>query len=239
MGGTTGPATLAGTLVVQHAEVLASLVLAQAAGEGSPFIYGAVSTMSDLRTGAANFGTPEFAYLAEATAMLAKRCGLPVRAGAALTDAHVPDEQAALESALGLSAGVRAGADFVFQAAGILSSFNVFSLEKFVMDEELIAGLRAIAEPAVVDAETLAEEVIDAAGPAGDYLGQAHTRRHARDLARPTMLVREAYEKWIAEGGADLRAAATRRVAGLLAAHEPPDDLDAVTRRQLDDYCLA
>jgi hypothetical protein len=29
------------------------------------------------------------------------------------------------------------------------------------------------------------------------------------------------------------------RVQELLAAHEPPDDLDAVTRRQLDDYCLS
>ncbi len=239
MGGTTGPATLAGTLVVQHAEVLSSLVLAQAAGEGSPFIYGGVSTMSDLRTGAADFGTPEFAYLAEATALLAHRCGLPVRAGAAVTDGHVPDGQATLESALGLSAGVRAGADFVFQSAGILSSFNVFSLEKFIMDEELITKLRTVAEPAATDEDALAEDVIDRAGPAGDYLGRAHTRRHARDRARPTVLVREAFEKWQAEGGVDLRAAAAREVARRLDEHEPPDDLDPIVRRQLDAYCLA
>jgi trimethylamine--corrinoid protein Co-methyltransferase len=237
MGGTTGPATLAGALVVQHAEVLASLVLAQAAGEGSPFIYGGVSTMSDLRTGAANFGTPEFAHLAEATALLAHHCGLPVRAGAAVTDAHVPDGQAALESARGLSAG--AGSDFAFQSAGILSSFNAFSLEKFIMDEELVAGLRAVAEPAATDEDALAEDVIDSVGPAGDYLSQAHTRRHARDLARPTILVREAYEKWQSDGGVDLRAALAREVARRLDEHEPPDDLDPLVRRQLDDYCLA
>ena len=56
MGGTTGPATLAGVLAVQHAEVLAALVLAQAAREGSPFVYGGVSAMASLRTGAALFG---------------------------------------------------------------------------------------------------------------------------------------------------------------------------------------
>jgi len=238
MGGTTGPATFAGTLVVQHAEVLASLVLAQAAGEGSPFIYGGVSTMSDLRTGAASFGTPEFAHLAEATALLANHCGLPVRAGAAVTDAHVPDGQAALESTLGLSAGARAGADFVLQSAGILSSFNAFSLEKFIMDEELVTGLCAVAEPAATDEDALAEDVIGSVGPAGDYLSQAHTRRHARDLARPTTLVREAYEKWRADGGVDFRAALAREVARRLDEHEPPDDLDPLVRRQLDDYCL-
>ena len=107
---------------------------------------------------------------------LAHRCGLPVRAGAAVTDAHVLDAQAALESALGLSASVAAGADFLFQAAGILSSFNVFSFEKLVADDELISALRAINEPASVSSEALAEDVIDAVGPAGGYLSPgAHT----------------------------------------------------------------
>ena len=82
MGGTTGPATTAGTLVVQHAEVLAALVVAQGGREGSPFVYGGLSTMSDLRTGTALFGTAEFAGMAEATVGLARLCGLPVRAGA-------------------------------------------------------------------------------------------------------------------------------------------------------------
>ena len=45
-------------------------------------------------------GTAAFADMAEATALLAHQCGLPVRAGAAVTDAHVPDSQAALESAV-------------------------------------------------------------------------------------------------------------------------------------------
>jgi trimethylamine--corrinoid protein Co-methyltransferase len=239
MGGTTGPATPAGTLVVQHAEVLATLVLGQAAAEGSPFMYGGLSTLADLRTGAATFGTPAFADMAEASVRLAQLCGLPVRAGAAVTDAHVPDAQAAQESALGLAAGMGAGADFIMQGAGVLSSFNIMSLEKLVMDDELITMLRAAAAPAATDAEALAEDIVAAVGPAGSYLGQAHTRRHARDHLRPTILVREALERWQATGGEDLRAAASAEVARRLDAYEPPDDLDATVRRQLDAYCLA
>jgi trimethylamine--corrinoid protein Co-methyltransferase len=238
MGGTTGPATLAGTLVVQHAEVLAALVLAQAAGEGSPFVYGGVSAMSNMRTGAVHFGTPEFALLADATARLAHHAGLPVRAGAAATDAHVPDAQASLESGFGLAAGVDAGADFMLQAAGALSSFNVLSLEKLVIDDEALAAVRALQAPVAADADALADEVIGAVGPAGDYLGQAHTRRHVRDLDRPTFFTREAGEAWRAGGDADVRAAAAREVARRLDAYEPPDDLDALVRRQLDEYCL-
>ena len=81
MGGTTGPATIAGVLAVQHAEVLATVVLGQAAREGSPFVYGGLPVMASLRTGAAQFGAPEFSRLAVATAQLAHLCGLPVRAG--------------------------------------------------------------------------------------------------------------------------------------------------------------
>ena len=40
MGGTTGPATLAGILALQHAEALAGITLSQAANEGAPLIYG-------------------------------------------------------------------------------------------------------------------------------------------------------------------------------------------------------
>jgi trimethylamine--corrinoid protein Co-methyltransferase len=238
MGGTTGPATPAGVLVVQHAEVLASLVLAQAADESSPFIYGGLSTMASLRSGAAYFGTPEFARLAVASVQLAHHCGLPVRAGAAVTDAHVPDAQAAVESARGVAGAVRAGSDFVFQAAGILSSFNTLSLEKFVLDDEMLAMQRALAERLPAEEDDLAEGVIAAVGPGGSYLPAGHTRAHARDLDRPTFLARDALEKWTASGGVDARRAAAGEVVRRLEAFTPPDDLDALVRRQLDERFL-
>ena len=239
MGGTSGPATLGGVLVVQHAEVLASLVLAQAAREGSPFVYGGISAMASLRTAAALFGTPEFARLAGATAGLARRCGLPVRAGAAATDAHAVDAQAMAESAAGLSAAALAGGHFLFQAAGMLSSLNALSLEKYVIDAELIEALRATLAAVPVGEDELAEGVIAAVGPGAGYLGQAHTRRHARDFERAALYAPEPFERWRAAGGEDAVGVAARRVPELLAAHEPPDDLDAVTRRQLDTYCQA
>jgi len=239
MGGTTGPATLAGVLTVQHAEVLAALVLAQAAREGSPFVYGGVSAMASLRTGAALFGTPEFARLARATAGLARHCGLPVRAGGAVTDAHVVDARALSESAVGLAAAAFSGSHFLFQAVGMLSSFNALSLEKYVLDADTVAGLRAALQDVPASDDERAEEAIDAVGPGGGYLGQAHTRRHARDFERVGPRAIEPFERWAAAGGEDAASATTRRVAELLSAHEPPDDLDALTRRQLDRYCLS
>jgi trimethylamine--corrinoid protein Co-methyltransferase len=239
LGGVTGPATPSGTLVLQHAEVLAALVLAQTACPGSPFVYGALSTMADMRTGAAHFGTPEFAFMAEISVRLARYCGLPVRAGAAVTDSHAPDGQAMLESALGLSAAARAGSDLLFQAAGVLSSFAVFSLEKFVWDSATIVALRREMEPLVVDDETLACGVIDHVGPSGSFLTSPHSRRRGRDRRPAGFPPRPTYGRWFAEGAEDSSTTAARHAAMLIDAHEAPDDLDKVVRRQLDRYCLA
>jgi trimethylamine--corrinoid protein Co-methyltransferase len=238
MGGTTGPMTLAGILTLQHAEALAGLVLVQAAHEGCPFLYGGTSSISSMKTGALLMGVPEFWLLTEATAQMAHWCGLPLRAGGALTDAHVPDAQAGIESALSLETSVRAGVDFILQAAGILSSFNCFSAEQFVIDDELLGALDASRRPVATTPDQLAIEVSEAAGPGGNFLLAAHTKTHARDFERSSFFVREPGEGWSALGRRDLRAAAAERVAVALAGYEAPDDLDPVVRRQLDEYCL-
>jgi trimethylamine---corrinoid protein Co-methyltransferase len=239
MAGTTAPFTLPGLLAVQHAELLTGLVLSQLARPGCPFLYGGTSSMSSMRTGALLMGAPEYWPLAEATVALGHRLGVPVRAGGALTDAHTPDAQAGAESALAMDAALRAGVDFVLHAAGILSSFNSFSLAKFVLDDELLGALRRAHRPIVVDEETLALDVVEAVGPGGTFLVQAHTRRHARDGEKNGLMNRDPYEIWKALGSRDTAARAERRVAELLAGYTVPDDLDAVTRRQLEEYCLA
>jgi trimethylamine--corrinoid protein Co-methyltransferase len=238
MGGTTAPITLAGLLAVQHAELLTGLVLTQLAEPGTPFLYGGTSSVSSMQTGALMIGAPEYRSLTEATVLLGHWLGVPVRAGGSVTDAHLPDAQAGIESALAMDTVLRAGAEYVLHAAGILSSFNCFSPEKFVIDDEALSCLRIAHGAIPVDDETLALDVLEAAGPGGTVLAHAHTRRHARDGARRTLMNRAPFETWSGRGGQDLAAAAAARVAELLESYEPPDDLDPLVRRQLDDYCL-
>jgi trimethylamine--corrinoid protein Co-methyltransferase len=238
MGGTTAPLTLAGVLAVQHAELLAGLVLTQLATPGSPFLYGGTSSISSMHSGALMIGAPEYWSLMEATVQLGHWLGVPVRAGGAVTDSHVPDAQAGIESALALEAVLRMDVQYVLHAAGILSSFNCYSPEKFVIDDELLSALRTAKQPIVIDDDTLALDVVGACGPGGSMLSQAHTRRHARGGRRASIMNRDPYRAWEALGGHDLAAMAAQRVAESLAAYAPPDDLDHVVRRQLDAYCL-
>jgi len=238
MGGTTAPLTAAGLLAVQHAELLVGLVLTQLAQPGCPFLYGGTSSISSMRSGALLMGAPEYWALMEATVQLGHWLGLPVRAGGSITDAHVLDAQAGIESALAMEAVLRMDVQFVLHAAGILSSFNCYSPEKFVIDDELLSALRFAKRPIVVDDETLALGLVAAAGPGGTVLGQAHTKRHAHDCQWATLMNRDPYETWLSRGGHDLAEAARRRVAESRDRYTPPDDLDPLVRRQLNAYCL-
>jgi trimethylamine--corrinoid protein Co-methyltransferase len=238
MGGTTAPITLAGLLAVQHAELLVGLVMTQLANPGTPFLYGGTSSLSSMQSGALMIGAPAYWTLMEATIRLGHWLGVPVRAGGCVTDAHLPDAQAGIESALAIDTVLRTGAQYVLHAAGILSSFNCFSPDKFVIDDEVLTAVRAARRPIAIDEETLALDVTTAAGPGGTVLGHAHTRRHARDGVRRTIMNRAPYETWRSLGEQDLATAARRRVAELLESYEPPDDLDPVVRRRLDAYCL-
>ncbi len=132
---------------------------------------------------------------------------------------------------------LREGVDFVLHAAGMLSSFNGFSAEKFVLDEHLIE--MALQHHAGLSIDDLSEalDVIAAVGPAGTFLGCKHTRAHAAAFGREELFGRDPAAARRARDAMNVSRAATRAVAERLAAYEPPDDLDTVVLRQLDEFC--
>ncbi len=77
MAGGSAPVTLAGTLVMNNAEVLAGITLAQLTERGVPVIYGSSTTSMDLRYAAASVGSPELALIGAAVAQLSKQYRLP------------------------------------------------------------------------------------------------------------------------------------------------------------------
>jgi trimethylamine---corrinoid protein Co-methyltransferase len=77
MAGASTPVTLAGTLVVQNTELLATYVLSQLVNRGNPFIYGNSTCTMDMRWGASAVGTPETALYQAGTVALATYYGLP------------------------------------------------------------------------------------------------------------------------------------------------------------------
>jgi trimethylamine--corrinoid protein Co-methyltransferase len=77
MSGATAPITVAGSIVVHAAEMLASVSLAQLVRRGTPVVVGGTSGPMDMRWGTASGGAPEFALCNAGLAQLAHFWALP------------------------------------------------------------------------------------------------------------------------------------------------------------------
>jgi trimethylamine---corrinoid protein Co-methyltransferase len=77
MSGGSSPQTLAGTLVLHNAEVLAGITLVQLAVRGAPVLYSSSTTAMDLRLGSASVGMPETGLLNACIGQIARRYAIP------------------------------------------------------------------------------------------------------------------------------------------------------------------
>ena len=224
MAGLSGPVNLAGALALQNAEVLAGLTLAQLVRAGTPVVYGSASAPIDMKTGALAIGAPELSVIISATARMAKFYNLPSRCGGALTDAHIPDAQAALESAFSLLAAVRNGSNFILHSCGILSSYMSMSFEKFILDEEALAMIRRMLLPVDVSNDTLSLSAIEAVGIGGQFLTQPKTIERCWDeFFIPEIMKRKNYPKWQQGGSKRIDEIASEVVHQRLADYQRPE----------------
>jgi trimethylamine:corrinoid methyltransferase-like protein len=226
----TGPATLAGTLVVGNAEVVSALALMQLAHPGCPVYYAAAQTAIDLRSGAYTGGGPEDFLFGAATNQLADFYRVPLSMGAFATGAKAPDWQAGVDNALSSFLASAVGSDMLL-GLGLLNGSRIWSHEQLLLDAEIFSIVRAMLRGIPVDDESLALDAIAEVGPAGDYLTAPHTRRHMRELWRPRFMDRRPMGVVEAEGGGP-RAWANAKARELLATHRP-EPLDPALAAEL------
>lgn len=240
LAGSSGPVSLAGVLAQQTAELLAGVALTQLVRPGAPVIVGGTSSIMDMRTGSLAMGAPELTRLTAAMIQIARFYNLPVRAGCALTDAHVPDAQAGFESALGIYTAVRNGTNFILHAAGILGSYEAMSFEKFLIDEELCSLVLECLKPLEITTASIDLDLIKEIGIGGNYLTHPKTLQQCRTAFFLTYLVnRQGYEDWRADGARTVNEKAAAALEERLAAYVKPDidpqiekDLAAYVRRR-------
>ncbi len=222
LAGAMSPATLAGTLVEQNAEVLAGLTLVQAVRPGAPAMYGAFTSNVDMRSGAPAFGTPEYTKAAHASGQLARRYGIPFRSSNT-TASNAVDAQAAYESAMSLWGAVMAHANLVNHAAGWLEGGLTASYEKLVLDAEMLQLMAEYLRPIEVNEDTLGLEAIMEVGPAGHFFGAAHTlQRYETAFYAPLLSDWRNFKAWEEAGSRDATWRANAIWKKLLAEYEQP-----------------
>jgi len=233
-GGTTGPITLAGTIAINTAGILAGVVLSQLAREGAPIVVPAFGCDSlDLRTMVDPYAGPEPKGVA---ASLAHRWGLPMFSLGAGSDSKTVDEQSAAEAALTMLADALAGGHLIHDC-GYLESGLTGSLVQLAICDELAGWINALIRPVDVSDEALALDLVDAHGVDGSYLETDHTLSHYRERWYPTLIDRRGYEAWRAAGSTTLAQRAAARVEDLLGTAVPSPlepDVERAVRAVVD-----
>jgi trimethylamine--corrinoid protein Co-methyltransferase len=235
--GAMAPASIPAALAQQTAEALAGIALVQLIRPGCPVMLGSFLSNTDMKTGSPGFGGPESALGLLASGQLARRFRLPWRSGGgALTTSPLPDAQAAYEGTNTMFAAFLAGANLVMHTAGWLEGGLVASLEKLVVDLEIVRTLREEFTPIEVDEASLAFGAHDEVRHGGHFLGAAHTLERFRDcFYRPLLSTTENHERWQRNGAKDTAARAREIADELLASYEPPP-LDDGARLEIDEY---
>ena len=230
--------TLAGTLVLTNAEILAGVVLTQLTERGSPVVYGTCSAPMDLRFASTATGSPEFALLGAAEAQIARHYGLPSYVGGAWSDAKLGDAQMGHEKTLTALLPALARGTSVF-GAGMLDSGVTCDPVQLVMDCEWLAMIEQVSRGIVVNDETLMVDEIHKVGPHGDFLSLDSTLKHMREQSQPQLMERRGRQEWEADGATDMYARARSRTREIMTNHEPlPVDPDVVKQmRAFVDAC--
>ena len=133
---TTGPATVAGTLVVGNAEVIAGTALIQLAYPGAPVFYAAAQTASDLRTGSYTGGGPEDYLFGAATNVLSDFYDIPLSMGSFATGAKEPNWQAGVDNRLSTFMASIVMSDMLL-GVGFLHGSRIWSYAQMLMDCEI------------------------------------------------------------------------------------------------------
>ncbi len=218
MAGANTPASSVGAVAQLNAEALAGLAFAQAVRPGAPMIYGQFLATVSMKSGAPMGGTPEISLMNFMIGQLARRYKVPWRSSGMVNGSKLVDAQAAYESATTMQAVLLAGASYVFHSAGWLEAGLTASFAKFMLDaEQTEMAYRLARGVSFADFED-AMEALREVGPAGHYLGTAHTRARFQDaFFMPELLDNNSFEQWQAEGARDAAARATARAREELA----------------------
>jgi len=233
--GAMAPITLAGALVQQTAEALGIIALCQLVRPGAPCVMGGFTSNVDMRTGSPAFGTPEYVHAAIASAQIARRLRLPVRSSA-VTASPAVDAQSTYETAFSMQAAILSHSNLVHQGLGWLEGGLTASLEKIVVDAELVRNWAAILRPIDFGDDELAVDAIREVPAGGHFFGSAHTlARYESAFFRPLLSDWSNFENWKDAGSRDATQRATTLWKKLLAEYVPPP-LDPAVRERLADY---
>ncbi len=220
LAGGTAPASVAGIIAQQNAEVLSSIVIASCVTKHPKIIYGSVSCPLDMRSGSASTGSPEFSLIGVGAIQMAKYYGLPSNMGVQ-SDSKAVDEQTSYEKAFAAMVAMAAGADFSDLFIGSTEAFNTFSPVQLAIDEEIAAYALRFSQGVEINQETLSVELMEKVGPMGNFLKEKNTlTRFRKEHMLPRLSDRSSRNKWTEGGSKSAKERAKGRLDELMNSYQ-------------------
>lgn len=229
----SSPATFAGALVQASAESLSGLVVHQLVGPGAPFIYGAFTTIMDMRSTIFSYGAVEMSLMTAAMAQMAQHYRLPFFGTAGATDAKFCDAQAGAEAALQILSAAAAGSGLVHDCSSWMDHGSVASPEFMVLVHDIVDSVNHYMQGIPVTEETLALDVIHRVGPGGHYLQDPHTLKNFKKIKYSDIFERMVHDQWKIAGAKTFEQRLQEVTLKKMA--QRPDPLPAEALKALDE----
>ena len=235
--GVTGPIRLFGTLVLQNAEVLTGIVLAQLVNPGNPVGYGTGAVPGNMRGAKYCCGSPGRVALQLGFIEMGKRLyNLPTRSIPFSTDSLNNDYQCGLESYEGTIGNTLGGADYMLSEIGTVDGLMTTSFEKTILDEEMVSRLLSIRDGIDISEDAASLEVIMEVGSNGEFLTSDDTLDYMYDAWYPKYTDwNSTYETRLAEDYEYVLRRANEEWKRRLA-EAPESMLDKAAEEALDAY---
>ncbi|RCK74336.1 MAG: Trimethylamine:corrinoid methyltransferase [Anaerolineae bacterium] len=225
LAGAAAPVTLIGAVVQHTVETLSGITLHQLAQAGAPVIWGGAPAIFDMRYGTTPMGAIETAMIDVATAQIGKSLGIPTHTYLGASDAKLVDAQAGFESGMSALIGALAGINMI-SGAGMLDFLACQSLEKLVIDAEIIGMIKRLLKGIEVHTDTLATALFEnnRFHFKGDFLRQRITRQlfPVEQVLPSDVIDRSSLRLWEEAGKPDAFQRAGARVRDLLANYRRP-----------------
>jgi trimethylamine--corrinoid protein Co-methyltransferase len=178
--GLTAPATVAGTMVIGDAEIVAAMVLIQMAYPGAPTYHSLMPGIMHPTTGDFVGSSRDADIFYSGGVELAHMWGVPTLAGSG-TEAATSGWSSAHGIASSMLLCALCGAETA-SGLGLRETCTLLSPEALVLDSDIYHTVRV--EVAYLDTsrDAMALDLIKAVGPRGHFLFQEHTRQRIRDF---------------------------------------------------------
>ncbi|NIS82608.1 MAG: hypothetical protein GTO14_20950, partial [Anaerolineales bacterium] len=224
LAGATAPVTLAGAVVQHTAECLSGVAIHQLANQGAPIVWGGSPAVFDMRAGTTPMGAVGTWMIDCAYSQVGKALDMPTHAYLGMTDSKLVDAQAGLEAAGGTILAALAGINMV-SGAGMMDFESCQSLEKLILDAEVIGMAKRLIGGVEAREETLALSVMRELGHRADYLVHPQTLKwFTQEFYIPSQVIdRGSLDAWRGSGGKSAVERSAERVKALLEEFEPTE----------------